>query len=181
MQLFGKEKHVAVLNATAPAIFTSIQETMLTDILLTVMRLVDPPGSGERKNLSLRTLAADISDTGLKEQVERLEEQLRAKAENIKIWRDKKLAHNDLLRQLKKADPLPAIQVAELKSALALVREALNLIHGYYFDRVVMYDQCITEKDGNALLFYLNYGLESRREDIERKDFSRAKKWNLTD
>jgi hypothetical protein len=177
MQLFGKQKHVAVINATAPAIFSVIEETMFTDILLTLMRLVDPPASAAQTNLSLRSLAADISDTTLKNQVERLEAQVRAKAQDMKVWRDKKLAHNDLLRHLKKGGQLPPIQIAELTSALALIREAMNLIHGHYFKTTVLYDQCITEKDGNKLVFYLNYGLECWLEDKEKRNFSRAKKW----
>jgi len=177
MQLFGKEKNLAVINATAPSIFSVIEEAMFTDILLTLMRLVDPPKSTRQNNLSLRSLAADISDQGLRDQVALLETKVKAKTQDIKVWRDKKLAHNDLLRLLKKSAPVPPIQISELTAALALVREALNLIHGYFFDTTVLYDQCITEKDGNQLAFYLNYGLECWTEDKEKRDFSRAKKW----
>jgi hypothetical protein len=176
MQLFGKEKHVATINATAPSIFSVIEETMFTDILLSLMRLVDPAESGGQANLSLRSLSADISDPALKAQVEALEVQVRGKVRDVKIWRDKKLAHNDLLRLLKKGAPVPAIQISELTSALALIREAMNLIHGYFFGTTVLYDQCITKKDGNALLFYLNYGLECWTEDKEKGDLARAKK-----
>jgi hypothetical protein len=176
MQLFGKEKHVATINATAPSIFSVIEETMFTDILLSLMRLVDPPKSGGQANLSLRSLAADISDPALKAQVEALEVQVRAKAQDVKIWRDKKLAHNDLLRLLKKGAPVPSIQISELTSALTLIREAMNLVHGYFFGTTVLYDQCITKKDGNELLFYLNYGLECWTEDKEKEDFARARK-----
>ena len=177
MQLFGKEKHLPVINATAPAIFRVIEDAMFADILLALMRLVDPPKSKNQSNLSVRSLVADISDESLRHQVADLESQVRAKTQDIKVWRDKKLAHNDLLRLLKKSAPVAPIQINELTSALALVREALNLIHRYFFDTTVLYDQCITEKDGNDLLFYLNYGLECWTEDKDKRDFARSMKW----
>jgi len=124
MQLFGKEKHLAVINATAPSISSVIEEAMSTDILLALMRLVDPPKSNNQNNLYLRSLGADISDQALRDQVALLETQIRAKTQDIKVWRDKKLAHNDLLRLLKKSAPVPPIQISEFTSALALVREA---------------------------------------------------------
>jgi len=175
-QLFGSEKSVAIVNATAPSIFSVIEEAMFNDILLTLMRLVDPPKSKNGANLSLRNIAADLSDPELKQQVQLLEVQIRDKAKDIKVWRDKKLAHNDLLKHLKKSAPVPAIQISELTAALELVRKAMNLIHGYFSDTTVLYDQCITEKDGNALLFLLEYGLDCWTEDKDKKDFGRARK-----
>jgi len=177
MQLFGKQKHLAVINATAPLIFRVVEDAMFADILLALMRLVDPPKSKNQNNLSLRSLVADISDKLLKDQVAQLESEARAKTQDIKVWRDKKLAHNDLLRLLKKTAAVPPIRINELTSALASIREALNLVHRYFFDTTVLYDQCITEKDGDQLLFYLNYGLECWTEDKEKRNFARAMKW----
>jgi AbiU2 len=175
-QLFGTEKGVAIINATASSIFSVIEEAMFADILLTLMRLVDPPKSSNRPNLSLRSLALDIPDRPLKEQFDALEIQIRAKTQDIKIWRDKKLAHNDLLRLLKQTAPVPPIQIPELTEALSLIREAMNLIHSFFFDRAVLYDQTITEKDGKQLLFHLSYGLDCWTEDKEKGNFARARK-----
>jgi uncharacterized protein (UPF0147 family) len=177
MQLFGKQKHVAILNSTAPAIFRAIEDSMLSDILLTIMRLVDPPKSMSQTNLSLQSLVTDISDATLKDQIEQLETQARDITQDMKVWRNKKLAHNDLLQHLQQGSPLPAIQVTELTSALSLIRQAMNLIHSHFFDRTVLYEKCITEKDGNALVFYLNYGQECWAEDKEKGDLRRATKW----
>jgi hypothetical protein len=177
-QLFGTENRVAVLNATASSLFSAIEEMLFNDIFLSLLRLIDPPASLNRhSNLCLRSVAAEIPDQALKEQVEGVEVEIRAKAGDIKITRDKKLAHNDLLQHLKKSDPIPPIQIKELTDALALVRQALNLIHGHFFDREVLYEKCVTENDGNSLLFYLDYGLQSWTEDKAKEDFSRAKTW----
>ena len=175
-QLFGSEKGVASINATAPSIFSVIEESLFADILLALMRLVDPPKTRNQANLSPRSLGAEISGIALKEEFDGLEIQIRAKVQDIKIWRDKKLAHNDLLRHLKKSAPVPPIQISELTEALLLIRKAMNLIHGYFFDTSVLYDQCVTEKDGRALLFYLQYGLDCYGEDRKKGDFARARK-----
>ena len=149
---------------------------MFADIFLALMRLIDPPKSRNQTNLSLRSLAAEIPDPQLKNQFDDLEIQISRKVQDIKTWRDKKLAHNDLLRLLKKSAPVPPIQISELTEALSLIRKAMNLVHGYFDDTQVLYDQCITEKDGKALLFYLNYGLDCWTEDKERGDLARARK-----
>jgi hypothetical protein len=175
-QLFGNEKGVATLNATAPSIFSVKEEAMFADIFLALMRLIDPPKSRNQTNLSLRSLAAEIPDPELKKQFDDLEIQIKGKVQDIKIWRDKKLAHNDLLRLLKKSAPVPLIQISELTEVLSLIRKAMNLIHGYFTGTQVLYDQCITEKNGQALLFYLNYGLDCWTEDKEKGDLARARK-----
>jgi len=110
---------------------------MFADILLALMRLVDPPKSNNQPNLSLRRLALDIPDGPLKDQFDALEVQIRTKTQDIKIWRDKKLTHNDLLRLLKKAAPVPPIQISELTEVLSLIRQAMNLIHSFFSDRAV--------------------------------------------
>ena len=47
-QLFSTEKGLAIINATVPSIFSVIEEAMFTDVLLSLMRLVDPPKSSNR-------------------------------------------------------------------------------------------------------------------------------------
>ncbi len=175
-QLFGTEKHLAVVNATAPSAFSVIEEALFNEILLSLMRLVDPVGSKHQMNLSLRSLLEDIPDEKLRDQVAALEKQIREKVTDIKTWRDKKLAHNDLLRLLKKSDPVPPIQIFELTAAMQLVRKAMNLIYQFFSQPHVLYDQCVTQKDGNDLIFYLNYGLECWREDREKRNFDRARR-----
>ena len=144
------------------------------------MRLIDPAGSNDKMNLSLRSLFEDIPDENLRKQVEEMENQIRDKTSDVKTWRDKKLAHNDLLRLLKKSDPVPPLQISELTAAMELVRKAMNSIHRFFLQPHVMYDQCVTQKDGNDLIFYLNYGLECWREDIQKRNFDRARRLRAT-
>src|SRR5262249_36575732 len=73
MQLFGKEERLSVINATAPSIFSVIEEAMFADVLLAIMRLVDLPKSSNQPNLSLRSLTAEIPDADLRNRVEAIE------------------------------------------------------------------------------------------------------------
>lgn len=177
IQLFGQLNRIAVINLTAPAIFSSIEDAMLADILLTLMRLVDPAKSFKNKNnLCFMSLVCEIKDDVLKKQIELLVEDLRDTTKAMKMWRDKKLAHNDLDRCLKLTEILPEIRVQQIIDSLALTEKIVNLLNGHFFDTSVRCEP-YTEKDGDSLLFYLRYGMECWNEDKAKHDLSRIRKW----
>ena len=176
IQLFGNAVHVATFNETAGGAFHAIENAMLHDLLMTIMRLCDPPISAGKKTLSFRGVAACTTVPEVKQQIEEIEWLIREKTEAVRIWRNQKLAHNDLQRHLS-GEPLPEIQVNNLKDALRLIAKAMNVLNGHFHDLDVRYESSyIDPGDGNALWFYLQYGLECYREDRAKVDFTRSKK-----
>jgi hypothetical protein len=176
LQLFGHKKGVDILNDATPALFKIIEDAMFFDITLTVMRLVDPPTTSGRANLSLRSLSREIDNATVRNEVERLEKEIRIRTKDIQLWRNRKMAHNDLDGHLAGVATLPSVQYADLFESIRLIRRAMKLLHSHYDDADFLYEECITHADGKLLLFYLRYGLDCWNDDKTKSDLSRWKK-----
>jgi len=178
-QVFGSDEKVKLLNETAPVFFSYLWNLMLFDILLSISRLTDPPKtrvkSIVKENLSFDNLVSEIKDASLRNQVSQQIIALKGKVKAVKTWRDEKIAHNDLLRQMKQI-PLPTIQVSEITNALVLIRGIMNVFHQQFNFQTVLYQMCFeTESgDGESLMYYLKYGFIAFTEDCsEPKIWSR--------
>ena len=176
-QLFTDPERAKILNATAGLFFHSVEESMLFDILLSIMRLADPSQSFGKQNLSFENILAEIPDHSLRAKAEGILSQINEKTKAIKIWRDKKLSHNDLQKALGSFS-LPPIQKKELTDTLEHISEIMNLIHGHFSDTMVAYADCVTSSDGDSLLFYLEYGLDVWNEDKRNHNVDRLHKLN---
>jgi len=175
-QLFGKEHRIATFTKTAGGVFHSIQQSMLNDLLLRIMRLCDPPLSAGKKTISLRSVAESVPEPAIRSKVEAAEKEVRRLTEHVRIWRNERLAHNSLDRGLSGV-PVPPIQMADLKEAVRLTAKSMNILNGYYFNGETRYEDGYSELgDGDALWFYLEYGLQCSTEDVARGDLTRRRK-----
>ncbi len=177
-QVFGSDRKVKLLNETAPVFFGYLWNLMLFDILLSIARLTDPPKtkvkSIVKENLSFDNLVLEIKDASLQSQVSQQILALKGKMKAVKTWRDEKIAHNDLLRQMKEI-PLPTIQFSEITAALALIRGIMNVFHQQFNLQTVWYEVCFKHdpEDGKSLMYHLKYGFDASREDYAKFDMRR--------
>ena len=96
------------LNRAAGFCFYVTQQVTWNDTLLHLARLTDPPKSAGRRNLTLRALAAHISDESLATEVAALVEVTCSSCEFARVWRNRRFAHHDYEHALAIADtPLP--------------------------------------------------------------------------
>jgi hypothetical protein len=174
-QLFGQQKTIDVLNQAAPSAFHLIEAAMFIDILLSIMRLVDPKKSSGQPNLSFGSINEELPDGNIRDAIFALQEQIRLRTEDMKVWRNKKLAHNDLSRHLPEATTLPSIQYKDLFEAMRLIGQLMNVLHKNLSDTEFQYDRCITRDDGYKLLFYLKYGFDAAAEDLKESKMTRRK------
>ncbi len=110
VELFGsKPERIDLLNRAAPAFFHMLQEELWELSLLGISRLTDPPKTGRagRQNLTIQALPALISDAALKAQVTQLVADAVMETAFCRDWRNRRIAHNDLLLALQQ--PSPAI------------------------------------------------------------------------
>ncbi len=175
-QLFGNPETVDVLRRPAPIVFRHIQRTMVHSIILALRRLVDPPRSGGHDNVSLLSLAEDVEDDESRNVLTNAHDELTDVTHHLKQWRDRKLAHNDLTFLTNEKYALQAVRNDELARAAEIVADCLNYFYGRYGNRTVLYENCVSQKDGDSLLFYLRYGLHSWEEDRINRDFSLVRK-----
>ena len=177
-QVFGSDEKVKLLNEAAPVFFSYLWNLMLFDILLSIARLTDPPKTRVKsiikENLSFDNLVLEIKDANLQSQVSQQILALKGKMKAVKTWRDEKIAHNDLLRQMNEI-PLPTIQVSEITDALALIRGIMNAFHQHFNLQTVWYEICFEHDpgDGKSLMYHLKYGFDASREDYAKSDMRR--------
>jgi hypothetical protein len=98
-ELYGTDAaRVALLNRTAGGFFGVVERVLYDDVLLSVSRLADPEGSGQRCNLSFERLAkaaaADRPPVGAT--LRNTLAALRGLLAPYEDWRNKRIAHNDL-------------------------------------------------------------------------------------
>src|SRR4051812_48511545 len=70
-ELFGtKPERLELLNESAGGLFGVVQDVLWDDTLLSICRLTDPAGKGDRMRLSISRLAPMIGDTTVRAEVE---------------------------------------------------------------------------------------------------------------
>jgi len=185
-QLYGtSEKRIDLLNESAAAFFYIVQDVLLGEIQVSLSKLTDPARTGAHENLSLELLQSrleTVGDTGLAGKTRVTLGVLRSRCAAFRTWRNKKLAHLDLLTSMQAtADPLPGISRQMVEDALKLVRDFMNEIEKHYNDAEFGYEHFSMQSDGEALVAILRYGLRYEELLTERSmsyDDIRDGKWH---
>ena len=152
---------------------------MLNDIILCIARLTDPFKSSGRENLSFDSILAEIDDSSVRIEASEIISKIKTKTKAIRVWRNKKLAHNDLKKAVG-GNPLPPIYIIELSEMLKLTSQIVNIIYKRFQDTEVRHDLCVTSGDGDSLMFYLEYGLDVWEEDKRNHNVDRLHKLSIT-
>lgn len=154
-----------VLNAVASNFFYLLEQLLFQDAMLHLCRLTDrarsPVKGGPAENLTVQRLAEAISDPTLRAAVASAAEQARDRCEFALQWRDKWLAHTDLvINQHGWASALPSVTTKHIEDAIDSLSTTLNLINGYYNRPPV-----VRIKDpwgAKSLMHYLEKGLREK-------------------
>jgi hypothetical protein len=169
--LFGtKESRVALLNEAAPSFSRIAQDSLWEDVLLHVARLTDPPKSAGKANLSLQTLAPLISQAETKAVVEARMAEALAASEFCRDWRNRHIAHRDLLLALERgAEPLKPASRTKVADALNALAAVLNAVSAHYYAGGTTRFDFGAEHDGAmSLLYVLDSGRHAERARRER-------------
>src|SRR3989338_1759713 len=166
-QLFVEsDRRIEMLNECASTFFFIIQNVLIEEIQVCLSKLTDSAQSRKGKgddNLSLEQLQSRLEqcgDANLATDNRITLNALLSKVKLIRDWRNKKLAHFDLLTAMKASpNQLPDVTRQMIEDALSLVRQYLNAIEQHYNISVIGYEHFITNSDGDALLATLRYGL----------------------
>lgn len=131
--LFESEKRVELLNASGPNLFRNIQDIFFDYVLLAISRLTDPPNMRGRQNLTIRSF---ISLVDGKHKSSLLELINLADQETVfcRDWRNRRIAHNDLLRRLNVGQALePATRIGVTR-ALSSIHNVIRFFGLVYLD-----------------------------------------------
>jgi len=146
---------MTVLSNLAPGFFAITRDVLRDDAFISISRLTDRSKTLGKSNLSIVTLVelAEKSDNReLASAARALLDQLLARVENIRQWRDKWLAHTDF-EQSALEQPLPNTKVkrGDIDEALRLVREIMRLFAVHLSQNPVEYDMPIVPGDADVL------------------------------
>lgn len=162
-ELFGKtESRIALMNETAPRFFVSLERVAFQDILLSLSRLADPPGTGGQQNLTFLRFPKLIHDTSLRKQCNSALDEFSVKSRFARDWRHRRYAHRELDHAAgAEAHPLAHASRASVEAALESARRVMNLLELHYQRNSVGYEHSIGSHGGvSSLLWFLDSGLE---------------------
>jgi hypothetical protein len=166
-QLYGtSQERINILNRSASTFFQILQESLLRDVQLSLSKLGDAAGHGERTNLTLAKLVAELEGIGEDLLTSKLELKLKTFDEacrRLRHRRNKWIAHYDLNTMLQsKVNPLEGPSRTEIETALDALRDLMNCVELHFTEAQTMYEQFIMNNDGNYLISILEQGLRYR-------------------
>jgi hypothetical protein len=169
-ELYGKkESRIGILNQAAPHFFYMIEQVLWENILLGLCKLTDPPKMRNKKNATSRAIVNFIDNDVLKKNIELKINELMESTEFCRDWRNRNIAHKDLLLATdKNATPLQIANRKKLNIAFSIFQEIINLIEEYYFKSTTIFDMINIHTGSVSLLYVLDEGIESRKHRMER-------------
>ncbi|KVT36632.1 hypothetical protein WM08_30080 [Burkholderia ubonensis] len=179
-QLYGTNKaRVDLLNEAAANVASIIHDVLLHDVQLSISKIGDPPGSGDRKNLTLRRLQLELRNAGETEVADMMTPRLEAfdaACEKVRHRRNKWIAHSDLTTLLTaRATPLLGPSRQEIENALAALRDVMHCVELKYTDGETAYEHFMMNQTGDHLIDALargkRYSELVKERQIARDDF----------
>jgi hypothetical protein len=121
--LFGTNpERIELMNRSAASFFLTVQDSLWEAVLLHIARLTDPPRSMGKSNLSLRSLAEEVSTSAIGLDVAKLVAEASTHSDFARDWRNRQFAHKDLALALgQQVEPLAHASRAAVKQALTAI------------------------------------------------------------
>jgi len=164
----GKQARFEVMNRAAPFFFWLLQRSWWEESLLGITRLVAPPESMGKANLTFQRLPGLIGDEELRAKTERLIKVVVSDSAFAKTWRNKRIAHRDLDLALKRSRvPLPPATHTHVERVLERLAQILNDVERHFANSSTIYHKSPITHGALDLLYVVRDGL--RREEVRQK------------
>jgi hypothetical protein len=166
-QLYAKSKlRSEFLRRIGSDFFALVQDSVLTDIMMSFGRLLETPHAKGNNNLTLERLQNSVYALGNEELALKLDVHLRdarAAYEATRKYRNKRIAHNDLKTILENdAISLGPHTVRDIKKALKEVSEFLNQINMHYRNCTIAFGLVSMQGDADYIVGLTRDGLKLR-------------------
>jgi hypothetical protein len=167
-QLFCEsEERLDLLNDCAGQFFYIVQDSLLSDLQLSLSKLSDPAETMGKKSATLQRLLDEITALNIPQLTVELTRQLEVytdRCRGIKKRRNKELAHADLATLLQKYGYAKGTQIQgpsrqEIEDALAALRQFMISIDVHFTGIETAYEHFISRDDGDSLVLILKQGL----------------------
>jgi hypothetical protein len=173
-QLFAKSKtRSEFLKRTGSGFFALVKDSLVTDVMISLGRLLDRSNLKGNENLTLERLVTSVSELGNGELALKLDAHLvnaRAAYDATRLYRNKRLAHNDLKTILEQdANPLRPATVGDVRKTLREGGEFLNLIDLHYRRSTTTFGFQMIEGDADSIVRLIRDGMLLREGNLNRK------------
>jgi len=156
LELYSEEGNTELLSDLAQSSFNIIEESLRSDLTMSIYRLSDPACSVGNENLSLSTLARKCSGI---DEVDELLEVFQDACQPVRQHRNKRVGHNDLNTTIKPHDnPLPGIGRRDIDNILAPASRILNVIYQSHVDAELAFNHPLFIGGADALIYWLRLG-----------------------
>jgi hypothetical protein len=162
-------QRIKLLNKAAPGFFYHIQKSLEYRIMLCICQLTDPVETGKKKNLTIKCFPSLVSDS-ISEQVCELVKKADTAAQFCRDWRNRRIAHRDLLIALgRETEALQIANREKLRAALNSIADVLNAVSFHYRNGTTTVFQSPNEgNEGRRLLQVIDSGLKYEAARLER-------------
>ena len=172
--LFGtKPERLELLNQAGPSFFRTVQDCLWRDVLIHLARITDPPRSAGKDNLTIKRLPPLMTAPKKRSELEALVLLAVESTGFARDWRNRHIAHHDLLLSLDlPTEPLAVASRNHVDGALAAVGVVLNFLSQHYLKSTTIFEFAAEPAAGGAtsMLHYLRAGIEgecARRERVK--------------
>ena len=165
VSLFGTDpSRIDVMNKTAPRLFWSLDRVLWQDLLLSLSRLIDPPGTKGQENLTFLRLLRVLPSSGPRKELESAINEYEKAARFARDWRHKLYAHRELFHASDPdVHPLKHASRESVVDALEAAAFVMNVVEDHYEKSTTAYETAHEPiGSGYDLLCYLDRGLHAR-------------------
>jgi hypothetical protein len=171
-EAFGTNpERIKIFNDAAPSFFGTVQDSLWENVLLHLARLTDPPATAKKANLTFSRLCTLVTNEPLRTDVAKALNLVQVEVAFARDWRNRRIAHGDLLLSLghttSELAPASRLQVSATLSAMA---KLLNLVSHHFLDSTTLFEFAAEPGAGGAIsaLYILRAGVEAETKRRER-------------
>ena len=117
-ELFQVPEHYILFADSGPVIWHMLRDALIDSVFMSIARLLDPPASCGKDNLSLSRILLNMPPGDEREQTQRQYDELVPLYNSaLRHWRNRKLSHNDLMT-IRGMSPLPQVSFNEISELI---------------------------------------------------------------
>jgi hypothetical protein len=160
-RLFATPESVEMLNRHGAHAFGLIEDLLIKDVILCIMRMMNTSKASWGDPANLATLLIDLTAHKQMAVVKRLttiRDKVKPAADGLRRWRDEKLSKNDYAAYIgMKADieALPAIHRKMIQDILSAMGDVLREIQSHYSNVAVLLEDVALRGDFDQLVGHL--------------------------
>jgi len=162
------EDRISLMNRSAEAFFTIVQQMLLDDIIARICKLLDPAEQGpqKRENLSLLSAlerARDRIDNDAQAKAIELIDEFKRKSEPLIRRRNWRISHDDFLVATGTEKPPEFVLDESMDGALRSAEAIMNIFDPRFREVEYRYADMIAQGDGRAILRALRQADQYRK------------------